>query len=347
MISYYDGQLTDIMPGNITGKPEVKALSHALQQACRLIFQYSRRLYIYSSLDEQPEEVIDLLASELRTQYYRSTLDLPTKRRLVKNTLIWYMTAGTPEAVEELVAAVFGEGEVKEWDEYGDDPYYFKIVTNAMLTPEMNDFFSIMIRRVKNTRSHLRAIDIHRTANHELLSGAAASPNYKPSAVIDGYAVGREARQDVHAGALASQQSRPAPIWDGFQTEGEEVTAGTFAGAAGAAGASRTRQAAIVDGFSFEGSKVIGQAFAGGEMAATEKQAAIREGLEGSAAPVEGRAYAGAAAGQQSSQRPPAIREGLAFHGAAVTGAILAATASNSKYKNSVKEGGKKNATTI
>lgn len=27
MISYYDGQLTDIMPGNITKKPEVKALS--------------------------------------------------------------------------------------------------------------------------------------------------------------------------------------------------------------------------------------------------------------------------------------------------------------------------------
>ena len=69
MISYYDGQLTDIMPGNITKKPEVKALSYALQQACRLLYRYSRRLYIYSNLDEQPEEVIDLLASELRTQY--------------------------------------------------------------------------------------------------------------------------------------------------------------------------------------------------------------------------------------------------------------------------------------
>ena len=74
MISYYDGQLTDIMPGNITKKPEVKALSYALQQACRLLYRYSQRLYIYSNLDEQPEEVIDLLASELRTQYYRLSL---------------------------------------------------------------------------------------------------------------------------------------------------------------------------------------------------------------------------------------------------------------------------------
>ncbi len=335
MISYYDGQLTDIMPGNITKKPEVKALSYALQQACRLLYRYSRRLYIYTNLDEQPEEVIDLLASELRTQYYRSTLDLDTKRRLVKNTLIWYMSAGTPEAVEELVAAVFGEGEVKEWYEYDDKPFYFKIKTNAILTLEMNDFFSIMIRRVKNTRSHLRAIDIHRTVSHELFSGAAIFPNYRPPAVIDGYDVDREARQIIHAGALASQQSRPAPIWDGFKTEGGEVTAGVFAGAAGA---TRTHQAAIVDGFSVEGKEVIGQVFTGGEMAATEKQAAIREGLEGTAPPVESQPQAVTTARTEAHQKPPAIREGFTAQGETVTGAILAVTASNSNYKNTVKE---------
>ena len=335
MISYYDGQLTDIMPGNITKKPEVKALSYALQQACRLLYRYSRRLYIYSNLDEQPEEVIDLLASELRTQYYRSTLDIDTKRRLVKNTLIWYMSAGTPQAVEELVGVVFGEGEVKEWYEYGDKPYYFKIVTNAILTLEMNDFFSIMIRRVKNTRSHLRAIDIHRIVNHELFSGAAVFPNYKPPAVIDGYAVDREARQTIHAGALASQQSRPAPIWDGFKTEGGEITAGVFAGAAGA---TRTRQAAIVDGFSFEGKQVIGEAYIGGAVTATEHQAAIIEGLEEHAESIEAQAYAGAAAGPGAPQKPAAVREGLSTQGQTVRGTISAGAAAGSKYKNIVRE---------
>ena len=335
MISFYDGQLADIMPGSITKAPEVKALSYSLQQACRLLYRYSQRLYIYSNLDEQPEKVIDLLASELRTQYYRSTLDLPTKRRLVKNTLIWYMSAGTPEAVGELVAAVFGEGEVKEWYEYEDNPYYFKIVTNALLTPEMNEFFSIMIRKVKNTRSHLRAIDIHRTVSHELFAGTVIFPNYRPPAVIDGYSVDRETRQKISAGALASQQSRPAPIWDGFKTRGEEVTAGAFAGAAGAA---RTHQAAVIDGFRFEGRQVIGQAFTGGEMAATEKQAAIREGLEATAAPIEAEAYAGSATRTEAHQKPPAVREGLTIQGETVTGTISAATASNSKYKNIVEE---------
>lgn len=282
MISYYDGQITDILPGNITKKPEVKALSYALQQACRLLYRYSRRLYIYTSLDEQPEEVIDLLASELRTQYYRSTLDLDTKRRLVKNTLIWYMSAGTPEAVEELVAVVFGEGEVKEWYEYSDDPYYFKIATNAILTPEMNDFFSIMIRRVKNTRSHLRTIDIHRTIEQELFSGVGQFQNYRPPAVIDGYSVDRRAEQIIHAGTAMRQESRPAAIIDGFKVEGREITGEVFTGAAGA---TRTHQAAII------------------------------EGLEEHAEPIEAQAYAGAAAGQGAPQKPAAVREGLNTQG--------------------------------
>ena len=41
-------------------------------------------------------------------------MELEVKRGLVRNTLIWYMTSGTPAAVEELVAIVFGEGEVAE-----------------------------------------------------------------------------------------------------------------------------------------------------------------------------------------------------------------------------------------
>ena len=39
MISYYDGQLTDIMPWNIIRNPEVKAISYALQQGCRILYK--------------------------------------------------------------------------------------------------------------------------------------------------------------------------------------------------------------------------------------------------------------------------------------------------------------------
>lgn len=215
MISYYDGQLTDIMPGNITRKPEVKALSYALQQACRLLYRYSKRLYIYSNLDEQPEDVIDLLASELRTQYYSNTLDIGIKRQLVKNTLIWHMSAGTPKAVEELVETVFGEGEVKEWFEYGGQPYCFRIITDAILTENMVDYFSKMIRRVKNARSHIESIEIHRETEQILYMGVGQVLQYRQSAVIDGHNVTRKEEPKIYTMAAGRQQHKPAAIMEG------------------------------------------------------------------------------------------------------------------------------------
>lgn len=285
MISFYDGQLTDILPGNIGGKPEVQALSYALQQATQLLYKYSQRLYLYSAIDEQPDEVLDLMALELRTQYYRESLDIDTKRRLVKNTLIWYMTAGTPAAVEELVAAVFGEGEVKEWFEYGGNPYKFKILTNAMLTPEMDEFFSTMIRRVKNTRSYLEAIEIHRTVDQPLFAGVGQYPQYKPAAIIDGYDVDRTAEQTIFTNAGAVTAYKPAAVIDGFNEEGQAILNRVYSGAAAA---NQTKQAAIIDGFTTSAQDVQSEpAYAGTAQARQTKPAAIIDGFETEGDPVE------------------------------------------------------------
>lgn len=223
MINYYDGQLSDIMPWNITRNPEVKALSYALQQGCRLLYRYTRRLYLYSGLDEQPEEIIDLLAVELRTQYYNGALDIKTKRQLVRNTLIWHMTAGTPAAVEELVSIAFGKGEVKEWFEYGDKPYFFKILVDAIFTPDMDIFFTLNLNKVKNTRSHLRAVELHRTVEQMLYIGMGNSGYYRPAAIIDGYEIARNYRQVTYVGAAMVDTIRPAAVIDGFQTKGRQV----------------------------------------------------------------------------------------------------------------------------
>lgn len=164
MISFYDGQITDLLPTNLSSQPRVRALSYALQRGCRLLYRYCQKLYIYTDIDAQPEEVLDLLAAELRAQYYRGDMDLDTKRNIVKNALIWHMTAGTPEAVEGLIAAVFGKGKVEEWFEYGGEPYHFRVTadTGFALTPEKDKLFREMLQKVKNTRSHLESVEIRR-----------------------------------------------------------------------------------------------------------------------------------------------------------------------------------------
>lgn len=311
MIDFYDGQITDILPGNLASEPAVKALSLALREGTRLLHKYTQFCYVYCNIDKLSDEVLDLLAVELRTQYYSDDLDIEAKRSLVRNTMIWYMTAGTPAAVEELVAAVFGEGEVTEWFEYGGEPYYFKIKTNATLREDMMTYFSEMIRRVKNTRSHLEAIEIHRTINQPYYAGCCVAPQYKPAAIIDGFSVGGEASgQSIYAGTAAFSGYKPAAIIDGYR-ESRETKLTVYASAVEVG---QTHQAAVMEGLSYEGDKVSTEdAKAGAATAGTVRPAAI---IDGGTLNGEVQLQVGAAAIATASQtHQAAVLEGLSYEG--------------------------------
>lgn len=313
MINFYDGEIKDILPSNLMEDPAAQAFSYALREGTRLLNRYTQLCYVYCSIDTAPNDVVDLLAKELRTQYYSDALELDVKRGLVRNTLIWYMTAGTPAAVEELVGIVFGEGEVSEWFEYGGKPYWFKIKTNAILTEDMNTFFSDMIRRVKNTRSHIEAIEIHRTIEQTIYAGACCAPQYRPAAIIDGYSVEREAEQTIYAASASDQQYRPAAIIDGY----EEARAAHGTIHAGTAEASQTRQEAVREALMFEGKEIHAEALRTGTAAA-------------------------------QTTRPAAIIDGGTQEATAAAGTIYVGTAISSNIqKTTIKEGGQDDATTI
>ena len=153
-----DSQIAQILPGNLARKAEAQALSHALHLAVERLVRYCENIGVFSAIDTIPEYALDMLAMELGTQYYDGALPVQAKRMLVKNTLAWYMGAGTPASVEELVRAVFGRGEVHEWFQYGGMPYMFRIVTNADATLESISEFEKLIEKVKNVRSHIDEI---------------------------------------------------------------------------------------------------------------------------------------------------------------------------------------------
>lgn len=180
MIDFRDSQITQILPEALANLPEVQALSYALMKSNQRLVDYCKNISVYAVIDELPEDILDLLAIEMDTQYYDETLPIEKKRELVKGTRIWYQHAGTPSAVEELVASVFGTGEVSEWFNYGDDPYYFKIATDVEVTPDIVSRFNTIIRRVKNVRSHLRGIEVRRRINGNMyFGGYVAQTHYR------------------------------------------------------------------------------------------------------------------------------------------------------------------------
>lgn len=162
MIDFINGGLKDIWPNP---SPEIQALSYAIQNAIKLIKEKADASQIYAAVDRLPESILDYLAVELRTMYYDQGLDMQQKRDIIKNTLKWYAHAGTPATVEEMVAIIFGVGEVVEWFDFTEPPYTpgtFDIKTSALLTEETMQQLNEIFRKAKNTRSHLRRVIIER-----------------------------------------------------------------------------------------------------------------------------------------------------------------------------------------
>lgn len=185
MIKYIESEMLQVMPEPLKYKAEVVALNYAIKRAIGKMIGYAERASVYAAIDKLPEDILDLLAVELRAQYYDEDMDISIKREIVKKTMLWYHRAGTPSAVEELISAVFGEGEISEWFEYGGEPYHFKIKTDAVLSASDMEYFEKIIRNVKNVRSHLEEIQLSREHEGQAYAGCHIISNGRGCAVED------------------------------------------------------------------------------------------------------------------------------------------------------------------
>lgn len=130
MIKLKQANILNILPCQFKDDIKLNALSYAIQNLTNELLSYADKTCVYSNIECLSNEILDILAIEMQTQYYDETLPLEIKRKLIQNTLNWYVKAGTTSCVEEF-AKVFGdEAEVLEWFEYGGRPFYFKLKYN-------------------------------------------------------------------------------------------------------------------------------------------------------------------------------------------------------------------------
>lgn len=172
MVDIKNSSITDILPENFKYDPKVMALGYALGKAVKRVCDYADKTSLFASIDTLPEDIIDILAIELRTQYYDESMPLEQKRELVKNTMPWYNRAGTTGAVQEMVNTVFGTGRVLEWYDTDDAPGTFKISTPRTINPDLVALFNSVVDNVKNVRSHLSGLIVGNrvdfTLNHAI-----------------------------------------------------------------------------------------------------------------------------------------------------------------------------------
>lgn len=163
MNNVYNINLLDILPPSIKRDPQVQALSAAFSPEYQEVSNAILQCILLARLDEQPEEVVDLLAWQLHVDYYEAEMPIEKKREMVRLSTPWHRHKGTPWAVEQAVSMIFQNAVVSEWFEYGGQPYYFRVETEQPFTADtdLNRLIKL-INSAKNTRSWLENITIKR-----------------------------------------------------------------------------------------------------------------------------------------------------------------------------------------
>lgn len=207
MIDLYHGELLDMLPVQMAREEEQICISYALKKGIQLILDRADMTRTQAVIDSLPERILDVLAVELNAPYYREDLPLDKKREIIKRTLLWHLTAGTPSAMRELIDIVIGEGTIVEWPDYKDPPYTpgtFDILTDVQITEKIVELFIAIIERVKNERSHLRRLHVHRRMEAQWYIGVGGRT--EPHVTIPRNMRGAAVRQYLAVGAVSSPE---------------------------------------------------------------------------------------------------------------------------------------------
>lgn len=161
MIGLKGSRFTRILPYNLSSQTRTQALAYAVGCQVDKLLVMADRMVIWADLDRVPEQLLDYLAAELRTPAYSADYPVETKRTLVRQSLLFYATMGTPGAVDRLIQTIFGSGQIEEWYQYRGEPHHFRAAIGASrvtIGPAELDAFRRVLSSVKRLSSWLDSI---------------------------------------------------------------------------------------------------------------------------------------------------------------------------------------------
>lgn len=166
--------LVKLLPEFMRGDRANRGLAAGANIVLRDVATKAKLLTVWNRIDSMSDEQLDELAWELNVEWYKSTADIQTKRAIIKNSDKVHAKLGTKWAVEQIITDYFGSGAVREWWEYGGEPYHFKVFsTNPGLVNEHHEEFLAMLEVVKRKSAWLDAVIISLTGEMNIFAGVA------------------------------------------------------------------------------------------------------------------------------------------------------------------------------
>lgn len=158
--SLKDARLTDGLPRIVAGQDWVIALSEALGELHEKVLGYADGSQIYTALDTCSEEILDILAVNLKIDWYDTSFSIEQKRSMIESCIESRRVMGTARAVKLQASAIYPGTDIKEWFEIGTTPGTFDVYMHALPKDAQLKQYLNTIEMTKNVRSHLRNIQV-------------------------------------------------------------------------------------------------------------------------------------------------------------------------------------------
>lgn len=157
MTNLRDLKLQQVIPGNLTQDEKVRHLAQSVDTNMREVNDWADKLNYKLCLDDLPTAIINHMLYENHLTWNEGLLLAEThaqKVELLNAAIELHRTKGTPYAVERVLDVLGLKASIKEWFDYGGDPYHFKLKFDINWDFHI-PILKMLIDEYKNERSWL------------------------------------------------------------------------------------------------------------------------------------------------------------------------------------------------
>lgn len=144
-------------PYSLSRDDDKQKLAESIADELALTAADTVKALIFPCIDELPETVLDTLAYDFKVDWYEYSAPIRNKRNAIKECILVHKFKGTKYAVETAVHSLYDKAEVREWFEYGGEPFHFKIKVFGSSSENIKHVYQ-KIQYAKNLRSVLDSV---------------------------------------------------------------------------------------------------------------------------------------------------------------------------------------------
>ena len=164
----HDLEFIKLLPVFMRKDPAVQALAQVMTDTLADPDDHLKGASTWNRIDILTDAELDELAWEFDIDWYDYSASHEIKVSQIKNALLIKKKRGTNWSVTQILADIWGWAYVREWYEFGGEPYTFEVVVKDQITTqEMFDKLIALIDKAKNVRSRL--IRVYYSEEHEIV----------------------------------------------------------------------------------------------------------------------------------------------------------------------------------